>query len=270
MQDLPWHIWRDAILPVTPTLQVRLICRRFEIQTRQHLHWIAPPVVYGERSRDRIMCVQRLLFKNPTYASIGGENCESFLLHFICSRLEQNADISSELRHLVICNRTKDRQIDVLRIIALLRRCSCLETLEWTSIDEDDEIPWEIMRPTLETITCFTSSVVSPIIFMPNLRALHVVGTDDEPAGIESLRRLRDSLLPNNRITTICFGCHPEEDIDMRHENKAARIVGQILQKCRHIQFLRMTSIAIAVGLLSTEQRRQVHLEVVARVVVVL
>lgn len=265
MHELPWHLWRDGILAFAPPLHARQICRAFELHSRPHLYWTAPPSAHFESQRQRVHCVQRLLYKNPTYACIGGDHCERFLFHYVCTKLEEmHGSAAAHLKRLTIINSR-----DVFRIVALLLRCTSLTSLKWTWIDDDDEIPWDTLRPTLERIRHFTSSIVDPIRFMPNLRRLHILGDIDEPC-LHELRALRNNLRQDNQIKTILFGNETDYRVDTRHYARAGRMISQITIKCKSLRYMRVTGMAVAIDLVRREPKRTtpLRLEVVTRVIV--
>lgn len=257
---LPWHVWRDGILPFAPPLHSRLICRRFEVESRKHLTWKVPPLVYDDSPRKRVMCAQRLLYKNPKYAYIGGEHCETFLFHFVCTRLEQTPGMLEDLESLVVVH-----SFDIFRLVAMIRRCSSLRTLAWLSIDEQDEIPWETLQSVLSNLTCFTSPLVDPVAFMGKLQVLRVV---DEP-GIRELRALHRRLPRDNVLQAIMFGNPHVVDIDMRHHVKAGRLITQIIDKCEHLKMVSITTLGVSLDTIKPKRKQKVHLQVVARVIAI-
>lgn len=264
---LPWHLWRDEILRFAPYDRSRLVCRDFERHTRTQLAWRVPERLYHETERQRVHCVSRLLQKNPGYACVGGENCESFLFHYVCTQLERyDTETANGVHTLVIVH-----SADIIRLVSLVMRFTSLRNLAWMSIDEDDEIPWETIRSVLRGLRNFTSPVVDPIRFMESLVTLTVVGDRfvDEPS-IHELRTLERNLPNNNHLETILFG-NENDEIDMRNDLKSGRIISRIINKCSSLTYIRVSGIAVAIDSFrrvpATNRRKApLRLDVVTRV----
>jgi hypothetical protein len=260
MSSLPHDIWRVHVFPFLRYTELRGVCRTFERDVRHLMEWRVPPSMDWETVRDRCLCAGRLLDKNPAYACIGGFYSSASLTHYIFTMVERRP---STLTSLMISEHK-----DLLRVVALLRAATSLTTLVWEDVDDDDIVPWEILSTNvLSRLVAFRGSAIEGIRYMTSLR--HFTFSDTY-VDIRDLNLLRQSIPATNQLRTIVVGT-PDHDHDMTTyaQARAGRMVRRIIQKCPHLQYIRVSGMVVSLDELkrAPASNNRVIVDVTTRVV---